>query len=314
MARGKNKLKKGLITASLLSSVPAAYYALGSYLFNHYAKVDRNYGDHDMSEMFSDEETYREYTAQLKDNIEWFKRAKTEKVQIHSFDGLSLEGIRITDNSSDNPLMILIHGYNSDRYAMLSQAREFEAMGFNLLLIDQRAWGKSEGKYTTFGFKESLDLLSWINYLKSEDPDIAIALYGVSMGASTIMKTLGYVLPGNVKLAIVDSGYTSVADLIECHFKTKVLTPVIAAKTKRVLGFDISEVNCEEALAKNEVPILFLNAKEDRITPSFMTNVLYEANKGPKAIYLFENGTHAFNCFKSGYYELIADFISKNFH
>lgn len=314
MTKRKSNLKKGLIAASLLSSLSAGYYATGSYLFNRYAKVDKSYADHDMSEMFPDSDTYHQYTAKLKENIAWFKAAKSNKVQIHSFDGLLLEGVRVTDNNPDNPLMILLHGYNSDRYALLNQAHEFSAMGFNLLMIDQRSWGKSEGVYTTFGFKESLDLLSWITYLRSEKPDVDIALYGVSMGASTIMKTLGYVLPANVKLAIVDSGYTSLKDLIECQLKTNVLTPAIAVKIKRVLGFDIGEIDCKAALAKNEVPILFLHAKEDKTTPSSMASELYEANFGPKAIQFFDKGSHAINCFANGYYDVIADFITKYFH
>ena len=63
-------------------------------------------------------------------------------------------------------------------------------MGYSLLLIDNRSSGSSEGKYITFGMRESEDLIRWIKYINKKYPDFNIILGGVSMGASTIMMSM----------------------------------------------------------------------------------------------------------------------------
>ena len=304
----KNGLKKGLFLTAALSSLPIAYYAYGAHLFNKYAKVDKSYVNLDMSELIGDERIYTAYKNDLKDNIDWFKSSHVQKIQVRSFDELILDGIKVV-NHDKAPYMIMLHGYNSDRYILLKQAKAFDAMGFNLLMVDERAFGKSMGEYTTFGFKESLDLLVWIKALIKEDPEIKIGLYGVSMGATAIMKALGYQLPSNISFAIEDSGYASLSDLIKYRFKNDLLIPSINAKMKKTLGFDIAEIDVLEALKKNEIPILFIHAQNDEVVPLETLGKLYEANKGPKAFKVFSEGSHAYSCFEEGYFEVIKNFI-----
>lgn len=84
--------------------------------------------------------------------------------------------------------------------------------GYNVLSISQRAHNKSEGETISMGYYESDDLLDWIQYIVKRDPDCSIVLYGVSMGAATVMMTLGKDIPRNIKAAIEDCGYTSAWD------------------------------------------------------------------------------------------------------
>lgn len=62
------------------------------------------------------------------------------------------------------------------------------------------------------GAWDSDDIVEWINEIIKDNPKAEIALYGVSMGASTVMMTTGHNLPENVKVAIEDCGYTSAWD------------------------------------------------------------------------------------------------------
>ena len=52
-------------------------------------------------------------------------------------------------------------------------------------MIDQRAHGLSEGKTITFGIKERLDCLCWVEYLVERfGKETQILLTGISMGAN----------------------------------------------------------------------------------------------------------------------------------
>lgn len=65
--------------------------------------------------------------------------------------------------------------------------------GYNVLVFDFRAHGKSEGgKYTTVGDKELLDVKAAVEWLKKTHPERAdkIGLIGFSMGAMVTIRSL----------------------------------------------------------------------------------------------------------------------------
>ena len=108
-------------------------------------------------------------------------------VYIKSKDGLKLHAILI-ENSNSKGIFLETHGYKSTAIRDLYfSCHEYYNIGDSLLIIDNRTCNKSEGKYITFGKKESEDILCWINYLNKEFPQKSIILAGVSMGATSIL-------------------------------------------------------------------------------------------------------------------------------
>ncbi|MDD6005407.1 MAG: alpha/beta hydrolase [Firmicutes bacterium] len=302
------KKKKGFLTLAALSSIPVLYYGSGSVIFNKLFKTNREYEDKDTLDMLPSEYAKDMYREHIVDDINWFKASKTEKIQIKSFDGLMLDGIKVINHETDKMIM-MFHGYNTDRYALLRQAKIFADRGYNLLMVDQRGFGHSDGRYTTFGFKESLDVVSWMKRVVDENPQAVIGLYGVSLGASTVMKALGYKLYDNLKFAIADSGYSSLEDILKYRLKTDIINPAISVKVKKVLGFDVKEVDCVKALSLNETPLLIIHGEDDRIVPSSMAKELYDANSGYKKICILNTSDHAYGCYLEEFTKAIDEFL-----
>ena len=87
-----------------------------------------------------------------------------ESVTIVSADGLTLSG-RYYHVRDGAPLDLCFHGYRSHPFTDFSGGAELSlSMGHNLLLVDQRAHGKSEGRTISFGILERQDVLCWANY------------------------------------------------------------------------------------------------------------------------------------------------------
>ena len=111
---------------------------------------------------------------------------------------------------------IICHGYTSGPSGMAHYAREYYNKGYNVILPYMR--GNAKGIKAknivtyTMGYQDKYDLLGWIDYAVKADPDCQIVLHGESMGAATVMMTVGEPLPDNVKCAVEDCGYTSVWD------------------------------------------------------------------------------------------------------
>lgn len=116
-----------------------------------------------------------------------------EDVTFETEDGLKLSGWWI-DKGSDKTV-IPLHGYTGSRWYSLYMKPTVEFLlkeGYNVLVFDFRAHGKSEGKYTTVGDKELLDVKAAVGWLKKTHPEKAgkIGLIGFSMGAMVTIRSL----------------------------------------------------------------------------------------------------------------------------
>ncbi len=83
---------------------------------------------------------------------------------------------------------IIVHGYADSRIGGIAWAPTFRAMGFNVLAVDLRAHGRSDGRHTTAGFYERHDLSQIIDQIKELQPAATrqLVLFGVSLGAAVV--------------------------------------------------------------------------------------------------------------------------------
>ena len=242
----------------------------------------------------------REYEPEIDQKyFDWISSSDAVQVKVNSFDGLKLNAYNIR-NHEENRYLIMVHGKGSNRMRLYSRAYEFDKLGYNILLIDQRSAGDSEGDHYTYGIKESQDLQIWINYLLSKYPDVKIALYGLSMGAATIMMATSYQLPENVKCLIEDSGFASLEEelsySIKKEYKISFTYPVVKMLENKMMdryGMKLSDASPKTCLENNEIPILFVHGEDDEVVPFEHAKILYNHNKGVKKYYPIKISRHS---------------------
>ena len=226
-----------------------------------------------------------------------------EEINIISSDNLKLKGYKIKNPIKKSDIwVILLHGYMGCALELVGNAKKFINMGYNILLIDLRAHGKSEGKYIGMGWKDKDDLLLWINKLCTENKNCRIILYGVSMGAATVMMVSGENLKNNVKVIIEDCGYSSIKDEYESILKyynpviSKFVMFSVNLVTKIKLGYSIKEASCIKQVQKSNIPILFIHGESDTFVPYNMLEKIYNAKKEPKEILTVKGAGHTKSC------------------
>ena len=174
---------------------------------------------------YPDTDQTRKVKPVLDPAIAAFLEAPYEDVSITSHDGLKLTG-RYYHVSDGAPLEIQCHGYKGNPFVDFAGAWSIaKAAGRNVLLINQRCHGGSEGKTITFGILERRDVMGWIDYASNRFGNVPILLSGVSMGAATVLMASALDLPPNVKGIVADCPYSSPECIIHERLGSKYSMP-----------------------------------------------------------------------------------------
>ena len=236
----------------------------------------------------------------FKASYKWFSEIPKEDIYVTSYDNLKLHGFYIPSyNKKSNNLAIVCHGYQSKATDMIIIGKMYSEMGFQVILIDQRGHGQSEGNFTSFGFYEKYDLKKWIGYaLRNYGNDINILIHGVSLGAATtIMATSLDISLKNIKFLLLDSGYTTATKTITNARKTawiKTFIPGINVITQLRHKFWFSCVKPVAAMKKNSIPFLIIQGDKDRVVPIPMAEELYNSSPAvTKEMLIVKDSTHA---------------------
>lgn len=234
---------------------------------------------------------------EINELVERLKKVECEEVTITSYDGLKLFA-RYYHVKDGAPLSIGFHGYRGSSFRDFSGGA-FMVMenGHNLLLVDQRATGKSQGKTITFGIKEKYDCLSWVNYsIERFGKDVQIFLRGISMGSATVLFASGLDLPENVIGISADCPYSSPKAIIKKVVKDMkypsfaYIFLVIGAK---IFGnFNLNKESIVEAVKKAKVPVILLHGEDDGFVPCYMSKEIYDAYNGEKRLFTFPKANH----------------------
>lgn len=236
-----------------------------------------------------------------KEEKEWYGSVTKETLTMKSTDQLTLSGLLIPHDEKTHKFAIIAHGYSGSNRDMAPWAKLYYDLGFNLLIPDARGHGESDGDYIGFGWHERKDYANWIEKLITEYGDeTEIILFGLSMGAATVMNVSGEALPHNVKAIIEDCGYSSVTKEMAHQLKTMYklpqypFIPMTSLITKVKAGYWFGEASPEEQVKKSSTPILFIHGDEDDFVPTHMAYELYHSAKSPKELYIAIGAKHGY--------------------
>lgn len=303
-----------IIISIIIVLLTIFFIFIGVYIFNLAINTitSKKYFTEDLR-IFRTDETKEEYTEKVK----WLEE-RSRRIKIKSIDNLELCGYEIQNDKKSDTWIIAVHGYMGRGLDMVPFAKKFIEMGYNVLIIDQRAHGNSQGKYRGMGYLECKDLKEWIKLIASENKNSKIILYGVSMGATTVMMETGEELPANVKVCIEDCGYTSIWDEFKSIYKKSLKLPVfpvlniasIASKIKA--GYYFKQASAIKAVKKSKIPTIFIHGKDDKLVPCKMGERLYNVAKCEKEKLIIEKAGHveSYRVDTERYWNKIKEFIN----
>lgn len=227
-----------------------------------------------------------------------YQKLELEPKEVLSDDGHKLSGQYLRLHPENKKVIILIHGYTGNHVISLQYVEMYRAMGFNILLIDARSHGDSEGVYPTYGIRECEDLSAWIQELRQHGYESGtIGIHGQSMGAATALMYAGKY--EDISFVIADCPFSNAKEILTYQFNQVVKgTGRMGYRLIKRLADMKCKVNLEEAspidaIKDIEVPILFIHGKADTLIPYTMSELMYQSrNRDYDRLVLIEGANH----------------------
>lgn len=212
-------------------------------------------------------------------------------------DGIKLELWELPADSTHETI-ILFHGHGAKKSSMLPQAMRFHAWGYNVVLVDFRAHGGSEGSQCTIGIKEAEDVRSAYNYVKSKTGHEPI-VWGISLGAAAIIRSVAeYDL--TPKKLVLEMPYATLYDAVKGRIKimgigtgAQALAPLLTfwgGALNGVWAFDQRPYIFAE---KIHCPVLLQWGRKDvRVTNNEIQKVFTHIPISDKQLVIYEESAH----------------------
>lgn len=241
-----------------------------------------------------------EYRKMFDIGMEWAERNAEHRQEVSvTNDGLKLVG-EYFDFGYDRAAIIIAGRTESLLYSYYF-AEPFQRAGCNVLVIDNRAHGLSEGKVSSLGYKEYRDLIVWCKLLHGRFGNKKIFLHGICIGASTaLFAAVSKDCPDYVVGLSVEGMYVNFYHSFLNHMKVDLPKhhrfPIMQEVMIHIFFLSGANVVTDgpiKRIKKLNKPILMLHSKEDLYSLPEKAQLLYDKCPAKKRLVWFEHGAHS---------------------
>ena len=240
-----------------------------------------------------------EYMGMFDEGTAWREKylSRMTEVSVKS-DGLTLRG-EYFDFGSDKAVIIIAGRTESCLYCCYF-AEPYRRAGYNVLAIDNRAHGLSEGKISSLGYKEYRDVLEWGKLLHDGLGNSKVFIHGICIGSSTGLFALtSDDCPDYMTGMTAEGMYVNFYDTFRQHMIVDhhPLFP-FAIETmlwiRVVAGANVVTDGPIKRIPKMKKPILLLHSREDNFSlPGKAEQLFSSCGSEHKQIAWFEHGAHS---------------------
>lgn len=252
-------------------------------------------------------------------DVKRFDNIDFEELEVISEEGYKLKGYYIDKKTNSKKVVIIVHGYTANHYIATQFSDMFLEEDFNVLLIDVRAHGESEGKYATYGFYEKKDLDLWVELMRDRlGKDAVIGLHGQSMGAATVLMYGGSYDKAN--FIIADCPYSTGRGVVKYQFKEVAKVPFFPLyqftnlKIRFLCKFSMDDISPRDKIKYKKVPVLFIHGTGDKLIPYTMSEEMFKCKVGDhNKLLLIDGADHvcAYAENKEKYISTVKEFLNE---
>lgn len=233
-----------------------------------------------------------------KNREQWERVSRNCNCYIKGYDGTPLYCKIYLQKRFCSKWILVVHGYGGDGSTLAYASKKFYDKGYNVVVPDLRAHGKSGGRYIGMGQTDSRDMMNIIHLIIKGDSKAEIYLYGVSMGAAAMLMTASERLPKNVKAVISDCSFDNANKIIGYELRHNFRLPsfpIVAFLDMlcyKKAKYDLRLASPIDRVKYIKVPTLFIHGESDKLVPTSMVYNLYKKARCKKALLIVKDAGH----------------------
>jgi len=217
--------------------------------------------------------------------------------------------------AQSNKYVLLLHGHNAASSGMVRFMKLFYDRGYNVLIPDHRYSARSGGKCITYGHKEKLDAVKFLDYIKSLDKEASIGIMGESMGAATAIMLAA--IRTDLAFCIEYCGYANIDGIMKNTIAALappliIFYPMAKLLYRLICGISLAGITPAEDAKKIACPVLILHSKADSLVP-YSNHKLILDNLKDGTLISFDDAQHglSLNTYPQAFANAVNSFLDK---
>lgn len=318
MRRSSKLFAAGLLSMSVVVLAARVVYSEISYIFNLCLRGGDKTSLVGCAGLAVEESVVeREEEKNAPELKKWLDGVRYANCYIHGYRDTDLYGQVFLQQQFTDNWVLVVHGYGGSGSLMEYAVKEFHDRGFNVVVPDLRCHGKSKGEYIGMGWLDRMDIIEWCNKIIKGNVNAKIVLYGVSMGAASVLMAAGENIPKNIVCAVSDCSFDSVAGIVsrQIHRILKMpAAPVVMCldlMCSKKAGYHLAGASVVKKVKKIRVPVLFIHGDKDELVPVTMVYKLYNNAVCKKDLLIIHGAGHGVSAMveKNVYWSRVFDFV-----
>jgi uncharacterized protein len=217
--------------------------------------------------------------------------APVETLEFKNSDGTKLAGWWVPKPNAKQTV-ILLHTLGGNRADLLDFGEPIWQAGFNLVMLDLRSHGMSDGKYFTYGFHEWNDVRAAIDAINPKQPNQTFAILGVSAGGTVAISAAAR--DSRIRKVVTIGTFADLGETIETQTKglPEFWRKRAIGRSEELANFKVAETSAKQWISQMKIPVMIAHGTQDYYIPLSNGEQLFTAAKEPKILYNIADANH----------------------
>ncbi|MFZ2649481.1 MAG: alpha/beta hydrolase [Burkholderiaceae bacterium] len=214
-----------------------------------------------------------------------------EDVRLRSADGVSVSAWYLPAQQKASGTLLFLHGNAENISTHIGAVQWLPARGFNVLLLDYRGYGASQGEPSIAGAQQDID--SAMRYLLARD-DIdtkRIVVLAQSLGGALGLHYVAHsAYRQHIRGVVIDSAFIGYRDIAREKLRSSWTTWLLAWPLGFSVSGDFRPLDAAPEVAP--IPLLFIHGDRDGVVPVRHSQWLFDAARPPKELWIIADAGH----------------------
>jgi uncharacterized protein len=214
-----------------------------------------------------------------------------QPVEFKAADGTSLFAWFLPARGEARATVLYLHGNAQNISAHFPNVAWMPAAGFNVLAIDYRCYGGSEGKPSLPGVQLDIDAAMRVLLARADVNRDRIIVFGQSLGGALAIHYVAHsAYRSHIRAVVVDSPFADYRQVAEEKLADFVITWPLKWLPTFTVNNDYAPIASVAALSP--IPLLLIHGERDGVVAPHHSQALFEAAQEPKALWSIADAGH----------------------